>query len=78
MIRTLIALTAFAAIAGAANATEYHISIVGKDLTTIRTEVDHATRLACSEATVSDYATCLTETYRDAMDQYAKLKIAKQ
>ena len=78
MIRTLIALTAFVAVAGAANATEYRISVVGKDLATIRTEVDRATHLACSEVSVSDYAPCLTETYRDAMDQYAKLKTSKQ
>ena len=81
MIRTLIAISAFAAFAGAANASEYHeyhISVVGKDLATIRTEVDHATRLACSDVSASDYAPCLTETYRDAMEQLAKLKLAKQ
>jgi hypothetical protein len=83
MIRTLIAISAFAVVgfAGAANAAEtqeYHISVAGKDLTTIRTEIDHATRLACSDVSVSDYAPCLTETYRDAMDQLAKLKLAKQ
>ena len=77
MIRTLIALSAFAAVAGAAHATDYHISIVGKDAATIRSEVDHATRLACSDVAASDYAPCLTETYRDAMDQWAKLKNVK-
>ncbi len=77
MIRTLIAISAFAAVAGAANAADYHISVVGKDAATIRSEVDHATRLACSDVSAPDYAPCLTETYRDAMDQWAKIKAAK-
>ncbi len=41
MIRTLIALTAFAALAGA---TEMKVSLVGKDETTISKDLDKAAK----------------------------------
>jgi hypothetical protein len=77
MIRTLIIVSAFAALAGAANATDYHVSLVGKDLTTIRTEVDQAAKLACQEASIMEYAPCVAETYRVAMDKVVKSQSAK-
>ncbi|MDB5461609.1 MAG: hypothetical protein JWO72_3350 [Caulobacteraceae bacterium] len=77
MIRTLIAISAFAAIAGAANAADLRVSLVGKDSATIRTEVSQAAKLACQDVSVSDYAPCVTETYRNAMDQVIKVKNSK-
>jgi hypothetical protein len=74
MIRTLTALTAFAAIAGAANAAEIKVSLLGKDDVTIRTELAQAAKLACDDVAPSDYAPCITETYHQAMDDAAKIK----
>lgn len=77
MIRTLIIVSAFAALAGAANATDYHVSLIGKDTATIRTEVDQAAKMACQEASIGEYSTCVVETYRVAMDKVAKIQSAK-
>jgi predicted porin len=77
MIRTLIALTAFAAIAGAANAAEIKVSILGKDDVTVRTELGHAAKLACQDVAPSDYAPCVTETYHQALYDAAKIKTAR-
>lgn len=77
MIRTLLIVSAFAAVAGAANATDYHVSVVGKSPAAIRTEVVQAAKLACQEAAVFDYAPCVDETYRVAMDQVAKIQSGK-
>ena len=77
MIRTILIASAVAALAGAANAAEYHVSLVGKDLTTIRTEVDQAAKLACQEASIMEYAPCVTETYRVAMDKVTKIQSGK-
>ncbi len=73
MIRTLIALTALAAVAGAANAAEIKVSLVGKDDSAIRTDLGKAAKLVCQDTSVSDYAPCVTETYRNAMDRAAKI-----
>jgi hypothetical protein len=74
MIRTLIALTAFAAIAGAANAAQIKVSILGKDDVTIRTELGQAAKLVCQDVSPSDYAPCISETYQQAMNDAAKIK----
>jgi hypothetical protein len=85
MIRTLLIASAFAAVSGAAFAApfgiipqEVHISLVGKDPNTIRTEVGQAARLVCQDVTVSDYAPCVTETYRTAMDKAFKIQAANK
>jgi hypothetical protein len=74
MIRTLLVLSAFAAVAGAANAAEMKVSLLGKDETTIRTELDHAAKQVCQDVSVSEYALCVNETYRNAMSQAVKIK----
>jgi len=74
MIRTLLVLSAFAAVSGAANAAEMKVSLVGKDFSTIRAEVGQAAKQVCQDVSVSDYAPCVMETYRSAMDQVVKIK----
>jgi hypothetical protein len=74
MIRTLLVISAFAAVAGAANAAEMKVSLLGKDDTAIRTELDHAAKLVCQDVSIPDYAPCVTETYRNAMSQAVKIK----
>jgi hypothetical protein len=74
MIRTLFAISALAAVAGAANAAEIHVNLAGKDFATIRTEIGQAAKLACQDVSVSDYAPCVTETYNTAMYKALKIK----
>lgn len=74
MIRTLIALTAFAALAGAANAAEMKVSLVGKDDSTIRSDIDKAAKLVCQDTGILDYAPCVAETFQNALTQISKSK----
>jgi hypothetical protein len=74
MIRTLLAISAFTAVSGAAFAQDMHVSLVGKSDATIRSELGQAAKLVCQDVAVADYAPCVTESYRKAMNQAAKIK----
>jgi hypothetical protein len=74
MIRTLIAISAFAAVCGAAQATELKVSLVGKTDATIRNDISEAAKRACMDVDVMDYAPCVSEAYHNAMVQVIKVR----
>jgi hypothetical protein len=77
MIRSILVSAALLAIAGVAQAGETKVSLVGKSDSAIRTELNQAAKLACSDVEVSDYAPCVQETYQHALNQASKVKAAK-
>jgi hypothetical protein len=77
MIRTLLALSAFAALAGAANAAEIKVSLIGKTDPAIRAELSQAAKAACQDVDVTDYAPCVSEAYHNAIVQVIKVRSAK-
>jgi hypothetical protein len=78
MIRTLLAISAFTAVSGAAFAQDMHVSLVGKSDAAIRSELSQAAKLVCQDVSVADYAPCVTETYRKALNEAAKIKVANK
>jgi hypothetical protein len=77
MIRTILLTTALLATAGFAQAQEIKVSLHGKSTTEIRAELDKAAKLACSDAPVQEYTTCVDETYRNALNSAGKLVLIK-
>jgi hypothetical protein len=75
MIRTLIAITAFAAaVTGVANAAEVRVSLVGKTDAVLRAELSQAAKAACVDVDVTDYAPCVSEAYHKAILQLIKVR----
>jgi hypothetical protein len=76
MIRTVL-ITAALLAAGAANAAEVHVSITGKTVSTLRTELAQAAKTACKDVVSAEYDACVQDAYTRAMDRLEELKAAK-
>ena len=78
MIRTiLLSALALAAAAGAAQAETLKVSLQGKTEAAVRAEVLQAAKQACGQASASDYAVCVHETYQNAMVDVSRAKAAR-
>ncbi len=77
MIRTILISALALAAAGAAQAQTLKVSLQGKTEATVRTEVLEASKQACSDVSVSDYAVCVQETYQNTIVQVSRAKAAK-
>ena len=75
MIKTLSFVAALAAFATTASAAEIHVSLVGKDMKTIQSDISRAARAVCREELassaewISSYARCVDDSVARALAQ---------
>lgn len=78
MIRSiLISTAALLAVAGAANAATVKVSLSGKTEATVKAEIAKAVEVVCTDVAVNEYASCIRETYQNAMGQVARAKAVR-
>ncbi len=74
MIRTIVISALLAAAAGAAHAESIKVALSGKTEATVKVEVAKASDFVCRNVSATEYASCVRETYQDAMNQVARVK----
>jgi hypothetical protein len=80
MIRSILISTAVLALAaGSASAADaIKVSVSGKTEAAVKAELATAAKTVCSDQIrVDDYATCVQDSYQQALDRFEKLKAAK-